>query len=211
MFLNYSTGFPSKNVHKYKDVFYRLLSWFFSRGYSGIICQECSWISTANKTKQRLHTPTTRRRHPGHSIDHNSLISASLSKASLNSNAWTPELQIHTLFSLVSHLHLSSKVFVALEFRHSNLEMLLRVMQKLVSYGQLSGLVFFVLWSDCATFPSHYTNSGVLLSNNYYSTSGIARNTHQKHVPECPLGVQTKNKTSDGRKHLCYSLYFCSF
>ena len=46
--------------------------------------------------------PTTRRSTPRHSINHNSRISASLSKAS-----WTPELQIRTLFSLVSHLHLS--------------------------------------------------------------------------------------------------------
>ena len=37
--------------------------------------------------------------------------------------------------------------FVALEFR-PNLEMLLRVMQKLVSYGRLSGTVFFVSWSE---------------------------------------------------------------
>ena len=41
-------------------------------------------------------------------------------------------------------------VFVALEFRYSKLEMLLRVMQKLVSYGRLSGSVFFVSWSECA-------------------------------------------------------------
>ena len=80
----------------------------------------------------------------------------------------------------------------ALEFRHSNLEMLLRVMQKLVSYGRLSGSVFFVSWSECATFASHYTNSWALLTN--YSTSGIARNTHQKRAPECPRGVQRKNK-----------------
>ena len=52
-------------------------------------------------------------------------------------------------------------VFVALEFRHSNLEMLLRVMQKLVSYGRLSGSVFFVLWSESATSAS----DGTLLTN----------------------------------------------
>ena len=50
-------------------------------------------------------------------------------------------------------------VFVALEFRHSNLEMLSRVMKKLMSYGRLNGSVFLVLWSECATFASHYTNS----------------------------------------------------
>ena len=89
-------------------------------------------------------------------------------------------------------------VFVALEFRHSNLEMLLRVMQKLVSYGRLSGSVFFVLWSECATFTSHYTNSGALLTN--YSSSGIARNIRQKRAPECPRGVQRGKKKQDKRR-----------
>ena len=70
-------------------------------------------------------------------------------------------------------------VFVALEFRHSNLEMLLRVMQKLASYGRLSGSVFFVSWSDCA-----------LLTN--YSISGCAWVATRS-----PKG---KKKTSDGRK-----------
>ena len=109
-----------KNNNNNNQVFYRRFVFLFfflwtPREYSGarfwriacswIISQERSWISIMRS--KGLHTPTTRRRIPSHSIDHNSLISASLSKASLNSNAWTPELQIHTLFSLVSHLHLS--------------------------------------------------------------------------------------------------------
>ena len=85
--------------------------------------------------------------------------------------------------------------FVALEFRHWNLEMLLRVMQKLVSYGRLSGSVFFVSWSECATFASHYTNSGALLTN--YSTSGIARTTRQKRAPEMP--TRNPKKTNKQR------------
>ena len=88
-------------------------SWAFRRTLlASIACNFRGWIisqerSRISNVKQRLYTPTTRRRIPSHSIDHNSLISASLSKVSLNSNAWTPELQMHTLFSLVSHLHLS--------------------------------------------------------------------------------------------------------
>ena len=75
-----------------------------SRGW--IISQERSRISIM-RSKGCTRAPTMRRRILSHSIEHNSLFSASLSKASLNSNTWAPELQIHTLFSLVSHLHLS--------------------------------------------------------------------------------------------------------
>ena len=57
-------------------------------------------------SKQRLHTPTMRRSTQRHSIDHNSHISASISKVSLNFNAWTPEVQINSLLSLVLLLHL---------------------------------------------------------------------------------------------------------
>ena len=88
-------------------------------------------------------------------------------------------------------------VFVALELRYSNLEMLLRVMQKIASYVRLSGSVFFVSWSEC----SHYTNSGALLTN--YSTSGdsgIARNSRQKRAPECPRGIQSEKKKQDKRR-----------
>ena len=91
-------------------------------------------------------------------------------------------------------------VFVALEFRHSNLEMLLREMQKLVSYGRLGGSVFFVSWSDCATFASHYTNSGAILTN--YSASRIARIARNVRLNAHDESKGKKKKTCDGRKHL---------
>ena len=84
-------------------------------------------------------------------------------------------------------------VFVALEFRHSNLEMLLRVMQKLVSYGRLSGSVFFVSWSKCTTFASHYTYSGEREIQPQESHQILARsvwlNAHEK--------SKGKNKTNE--------------
>ena len=39
-----------------------------------------------------------------------------------------------------------------LEFRHSNLEMFFRVIQKFMSNGRLSGLVFVISCSEYATF-----------------------------------------------------------
>ena len=71
-------------------------SWAFRRTLlASIACNSRGWIisqerSRISNAKQRLYTPTTRRRIPSHSIDHNSLISASLSKVSL---IRMPELQ----------------------------------------------------------------------------------------------------------------------
>ena len=87
-------------------------------------------------------------------------------------------------------------VFVALEFGHSKLEILLRVMQKLGSYGRLSGRYS----SSCgrSTFASYYNNSGALLTN--YATSRIARNIRQKRAPEYPRGVQRGKKKQEKRR-----------
>ena len=57
---------------------------------------------------------------------------------------------------LIAKPRIIRNLFVPLESRHSNLEIRLRLMQKFVSYGRLSGVVCFVAWLECATFASHY-------------------------------------------------------
>ena len=102
-----------------------------------------------------------------------------------------------------------NKVHVALEFRDWNLEMLLRVMRKWVLWSIEWLWEFFVSWSECATFASHYTNSGALLTN--YSTSGIARNTRQKRVLECPWGVQRGKKARQATvENIFIKTFFCA-
>ena len=68
-------------------------------------------------------------------------------------------------FALSERLRCETKENKVCICRHSNLEMLLRVMPKLVSYGRLGGSVFFVPWSEFPTFESHYANSGAFLIN----------------------------------------------
>ena len=99
-------------------------------------------------------------------------------------------------------------VFVALEFRHLNLEMLLRVMLKLGSYGRLSGSVFFVLWSECATFTSHILiqERSWLIIHPRESHAIFARSVRLNAHEESKGG--RKNKTSDGRRHLDFCAHF---
>ena len=88
-----------------KDVFYRRLSCVSSlwtaRGHSG------AHFWRVFRAIPELSLTRITRRRPLHSMDHKSHISASISKAYLNLNAWTPELQIHTSLSLVLLIELS--------------------------------------------------------------------------------------------------------
>ena len=80
-------------------------------------------------------------------------------------------------------------VFVALEFGHSNLEILLRVMQKYVRYGQIEWRDVlrrvFGVWNLCFALCK--------FGRARNSTSGIARNTRQKRALEFPRSLKERN------------------
>ena len=88
-------------------------------------------------------------------------------------------------------------VFVALKFRHSNMEILLKVMQKLVSYGRLS-----VARYSSSRGQSVQLLLRILLIRESQKFSLGNRTKFSPEAPEFPKGK--KRKTSDGRKHNLY-------